>query len=169
MQRQQQSSSGSMRPIMGIIFLVLAVMAIIFIAKSIFTILSWLMPVLFIATLIIDHKVVLNYGKWIGGLLKNNLPYGIGAILFTFFASPVVAMYLFGKAMLKRQVRKMTDTVEQRERGTTTEYEEVVEEEGDFEFDLKDEEEIIPLEIPKTNRRLRQEEKNSYDDLFDDL
>jgi len=167
MQRQQQSGSG-MRSIMGIVFLVLAVMAIIFIAKSIFTILSWLMPVLFIATLIIDHKVVINYGKWIGGLLKNNLPYGIGAVLFTFFASPVVAMYLFGKAMLKRQVRKMTDTVEERERGTTTEYEEVVEEE-DFEFDLKDEEEIIPLEIPKTNRRIKQQDRNSYDDLFDDL
>ena len=167
MQRQQQSGSG-MRSIMGIVFLVLAVMAIIFIAKSIFTILSWIMPVLFIATLIIDHKVVINYGKWIGGLLKNNLPYGIGAVLFTFFASPVVALYLFGKAMLKRQVRKMTDTVEERERGTTTEYEEVTEEE-DFEFDLKDEEEIIPLEIPKTNRRIKQQDRNSYDDLFDDL
>ncbi len=157
-----------MRSIMGIVFLVLAVMAIIFIAKSIFTILSWLMPVLLIATLIIDHKVVINYGKWIGGLLKNNLPYGIGAVLFTFFASPVVAVYLFGKAMLKRQVRKMQTTVEEKQRGETTDYEEVIEED-DFEFDLKDEEEIIPLEIPKTTRRIRQEDKNSYDDLFNDL
>ena len=157
-----------MRSIMGIVFLVLAVMAIIFIAKSIFTILSWLMPVLFIATLIIDHKVVINYGKWIGGLLKNNLPYGIGAVLFTFFASPVVAVYLFGKAMLKRQVRKMQTTVEEKQRGKTTDYEEVIEED-DFEFELKEEEEIIPLEIPKTTRRIRQEDKNSYDDLFNDL
>jgi len=168
MQRRQQSGFGT-RSIMGIVFLVLAVMAIIFIAKSIFTILSWLMPVLIIATLIIDHKVILDYGKWIGGLLKNNLLYGIGAVLFTFFASPVVAVYLFGKAMFKRQVRKMRTTVEERQRGTTTEYEEV--EEDDFEFELKDEEEVIPLEIPKTStRRLRKEDdRNSYDDLFNDI
>jgi len=92
------------RSVMGIVFLVLAVMAIFWIAKGIFTILSYLTPVLLIATLIIDHNIIINYGKWIGGLLKNNLPYGIGAILFTIVASPVVAVYLFGKAMLKRQV-----------------------------------------------------------------
>lgn len=153
---------------MGIVFLVLAVMAIFWIAKGIFTILSYLTPVLLIATLIIDHNIIINYAKWIGSLLKNKLPYGIGAILFTVIASPVVAVYLFGKAMLKRQVRKMQATVEEKQRGKTTEYEEVVEED-EIEFDLKDEEEIIPLEIPKTNRRIKQQERNTYDDLFDDL
>jgi len=165
--KQQQSRPNPFRSVFGIVFLVLAIMAIFWLVKGVMTILSWLMPVLFIATLIIDHKVVVNYGKWIGGLLKNNLPYGIGAVLFTLFASPVVAVYLFGKAMLKRQVRKMQTTVEEKQRGQTTDYEEVVED--DFEFDLKEEEEIIPLEIPKTTRRLRQEDKNSYDDLFNDI
>jgi len=78
MQRQQQQyRPNPFRSVIGIVFLVLAVMAIFWLVKGVFTILSWLMPVLFIATLIIDHKVVINYGKWIGGLLKNNLPYGM--------------------------------------------------------------------------------------------
>ncbi len=168
MQRQQQSRSNPFRSVMGIVFLVLAVMAIFWIAKGIFTILSYLTPVLLIATLIIDHNVIINYGKWIGSLLKNKLPYGIGAILFTLIASPVVAVYLFGKAMLKRQVRKMQTNVDEQRRGKTTEYEEVIEEE-EVEFDLKDEEEIIPLEIPKTTRRIKQQDRNTYDDLFDDI
>ena len=166
MQRQQQYSGNPFRSIMGIVFLVLAIMAIFWIAKGIFTILSYLTPVLLIATLIIDHKVIVNYAKWIGGLLKNNLLYGIGAILFTFIASPVVAVYLFGKAMFKRQIRKMQTVAEEQQRGKPTDYEEVAEEEVDFE--LQDEDEVIPLEIPKTTRRLR-EERSSYDDLFDNI
>ena len=169
MQRQQQQSrSNPLRSVMGIAFLLLAIAAIYFVVTGILKILSFLTPVLFIATLIIDHKVVVNYGKWIGGLLKNNLPYGIGAIILSVLGAPVLALYLFGKAMLKRQVRKMQTNVEEKQRGKPTDYEEVVEEEDDIEFDLKDEEEIIPLEIPKTTRRLR-EERNSYDDLFNDL
>ena len=165
MQRQQQYSGNPFRSIMGIVFLVLAIMAIFWIARSIFAILSYLTPVLLIATLIIDHNVIVNYAKWIGGLLKNNLLYGIGAIIFTLVASPIVAVYLFGKAMLKRQIRKMQTVAEEQQRGKPTDYEEVAEE---VEFELQDEDEIIPLEIPKTTRRLR-EERNSYDDLFNDI
>jgi len=69
--------------------------------------------------------------------------------------------------MLKRKVRQMQTTVEEQEKGKYTDYNEVEEEE--IEFELKDEEEIIPLEIPKTNRRLKREERNSYDDLFDNI
>lgn len=167
MQRQQQSSSSPFRSIMGIVFVILAIAVLYYVVTGILKILSFLTPVLFIATLIIDHKVVINYGKWIGGLLKNKLPYGIGAIILSVLGAPVLALYLFGKAMLKRQARKMKTNVEEQRRGKTTEYEEVVEEE-EIEFDLKDEEQIIPLEIPKTTRRLR-DERNSYDDLFNDL
>ncbi len=168
MQRQQQNRSNPLRSVMGIVFLLLAIAVIYYVVTGILKILSFLTPVLFIATLIIDHQVVVNYGKWIGGLLKNKLAYGIGAIILSVLGAPVLALYLFGKAMLKRQVRKMQSTVKEQQRGKTTEYEEVVEEE-DIEFDLKDEEEIIPLEIPKSNRRIKQQDRNSYDDLFDDL
>lgn len=168
MQRQQQPTSNPLRSVMGIVFLVLAVMAIFWIAKGIFTILSWLTPVLLIATLIIDHKVIINYGKWIGKLLKQNPVYGIGAILLSFFGAPVVATFLFGKAMLKRKVRQMQTAVEEKQKGKYTDYNEV-EEEEEIEFELKDEEEIIPLEVPKTTRRLKREERNSYDDLFDNI
>lgn len=167
MQRQQQPTSNPLRSITGIVFLVLAIMVIFWVAKSIFTILSWLTPVLLIAALIIDHQVIINYGKWIGKLFKQNPIYGIGAIILSFFGAPVVATFLFGKAMLKRKVRQMQATVEEREKGKYTDYNEVEEEE--IEFELKDEEEIIPLEIPKTNRRLKREERSSYDDLFDNI
>jgi len=168
MQRQQKRTSNPFRSIMGIVFLVLAVMAVFWIAKGIFTILSYLTPVLLIATLIIDHKVIIDYGKFLGKLFQRNPLYGIGGILLSFIASPVVAVYLFGKAMLKRKVRKMQTHVEEQTKGKYTDYNEVAEEE-EVEFELKDEEEIIPLEIPKIERRLKQQERNSYDDLFDNI
>ena len=51
--------------ISSILILVLLFVGLFFVAKSIFTILSWVAPIMLIATLIIDHKVVLGYGKWL--------------------------------------------------------------------------------------------------------
>lgn len=168
MQRQQQSTSNPLRSIMGIVFLVLAIAMMYFVVTGVLKILAYLTPVLLVATLIIDHKIIINYGKWIGKLLQRKPLYGIGAILLSFLGAPVVATFLFGKAMLKRKVRQMQTTVEEQQKGKYTDYNEV-EEEEEIEFELKDEEEIIPLEIPKTTRRLKREERNSYDDLFDNI
>jgi hypothetical protein len=128
-----------------------------FVAKGVFTILSWVAPVLLLATLIIDHKVVLNYFSFIFKLLKENTVVGVVAVVVTFFAYPFVAGFLFLKALGARQLKKMTDRVQQ-ETNTYADYEEVKEEPEDF------------LELPQTNSKPKepspQQRPNDYDDMF---
>ena len=143
--------------IISILFLVLVFMGLYFIATSIFKLLALMAPFLLIGALVIDYKVVLNYGKWLVKLLKENFLLGIGAGLLTFFGFPVIAGFLFGKAYLSRKVNKLKTEYETQTQGEFVEFEEVT-----------DESDITPkLELPPLKRR---EEKisNEYEELFDD-
>jgi predicted membrane protein len=146
---------GPNNPLGGIgalVVLILFFVALFFIAKGIFTILSWVAPVLLILTLIIDYKVVLDYGKWIGKLLKNNILVGILAILLTIIGFPVAAGFLFFRAMVRRKLKSMGHDLDTESKQEYTEYEEVVEEEDFLE--------LPPIEKPP------HEADSDYDDLF---
>jgi cytochrome b subunit of formate dehydrogenase len=138
--------------ITSIIILVLFFMALYFIAKSVFTILAWIAPVLLIGALIIDYKVVLNYGKWIVNLLKKNILMGIGAGLLTFFGFPVIAGFLFVKALLSKKVNSMKQEVERRQQGEFVDYEEL---------------DSTPIELPKIEEKPRPKQKLPRDDNYD--
>ena len=153
--RREFQIGGSNNPLGGIgaiIILVLFFVALYFIAKGVFTILSWIAPVLLILTLIIDYKVVLDYGKWIGKLFKNNILTGILAVLLTVIGFPIAAGFLFFRAMVRRKLKSMGHDLEEESRPEFTEYEEVVEEEDFLE--------LPPIEKPP------QEADSDYDDLF---
>ncbi len=165
-QQQTYSSSNPLRAIMGLVFLVVVLYLVFKVVGFVVSLLWYLVPILFIATLIIDHKVVLDFGKWIGQQFKKNAGQGIIIALLSVLFSFLVVPYLFGKAMLKRKVRQMRTNVEEKVKGKYADYEEVPEEE--VEFELKDEEEIITLDIPRQPKR-EQPKRNNYDDLFDDL
>lgn len=98
-------SNGIVGIITGILFFVL----LFYIAKGIFTILAYLTPVLFIATLIINHQVVIDYGKMLYNTLKNNPLMGIIGIGLTFIGFPIVAFFLFGKSLMLRKVNKLKE------------------------------------------------------------
>ncbi|MBK8501451.1 MAG: hypothetical protein IPL46_04150 [Saprospiraceae bacterium] len=68
---------NSSNAIVGILFMVVVLFILFWLAKSVFTILAWLAPALFVAALIIDYRSVLNYGKWLVNQLKNNTLNGI--------------------------------------------------------------------------------------------
>ncbi len=138
--------------ITSVLFLVLAFVALYFIATGIFKILAWLAPVMLIATLIIDYKVVVNYGKWIVSLLSRNPLMGIGAILLTFFGFPIVAGFLLGKALVKKKVGKMTQEFQKRQEGEYTDFEEV-------------DSRPSVLDLPSMEPR---HDYNEYEDLLDD-
>ncbi len=132
---------------------------IYYLIKGAYFVLGIIAPVLLIATLVIDHKVVTGYLKTLYELLKKNPIMGILAILMTVIGSPFVAGYLFAKALMKRSLKKFVE-----ERGGAipnsrqegfSDYEEVVEVEEDFL--------ILPdVEAPKAIKK----DKNDYDDLF---
>ncbi|MEM9822827.1 MAG: hypothetical protein AAF985_17230 [Bacteroidota bacterium] len=141
----------------SILTLVFIFVALYFIATSIFKILSWAAPFLLIGALIINHKVVLSYGKWILKLVQDNPAMGIGAILLTIFGFPIISGYLFGKALLYRKVDKMRQEYETRTEGEYIEYEEV------DDVELKE----PTLKLPQMQKQKR-ERGNEYEQLFDD-
>ncbi len=160
---QRNTDSGSpFSSVTAMIFLVLFFVGLYFIAKSIFWILSIIGPILLIATAIIDYKVLTGYLGWIGSLFKRNPLYGVGMSLFTIVGYPVVAAFLFVKALVKRKVNQYQEQITNEREGEYVEYEEV---EEDFPeekpFDLN----IPPkLELPRKEPR---KESTDYDQLFD--
>ena len=72
--------------IIGFAFMVLLFVGLFFIAKGVFTVLAWIAPVLIILALLINYRTVLNYLKFMLGLLQRNPVGGIIGILLSFQA-----------------------------------------------------------------------------------
>lgn len=154
-----QSSGGGFNIIPALLIGIVVLFVLFTVAKFVFNILYWLSPVLLIITLFIDHKVVINYGKWILELMGKNVLLGVGLTLLTIVAFPVVSLFLFGKAMLKKKVKEMTQQFEQKTQGEYTEYEEVKTEEAEWV-------ELPPPPVREKPKQMRGG-KNEYEDLFD--
>ena len=142
-----------------ILILIAVFVALWFVAKSIFTLLAWVAPVLLIAAAVINYKVVLSYGTFLLNLLKKNPLMGIVGILMSFFFYPVVSLFLLGKALLYRKVDTLKKEFEAQNGGRTTEGEYTEYEEVELPQEDK------PLELP---RRPLQEKQSEYEELFDD-
>jgi len=138
--------------ITNIIFLVLFFMALFFIARGFFWILSWAAPFLLIGALLLNYSVVLNYGKWLVHLVKKNLLLGIAAIIFTVIGFPVVTAFLFGKALFKKKLKDIKAKHENEQQGEYVDYEEL-------------ESKNTTLELPQMKPKEKQSE---YDRLFDE-
>ena len=142
-----------------ILILIAVFVALWFVAKSIFTLLAWVAPVLIIAAAVINYKVVLGYGTFLFNLLKRNPLMGIIGIVMSFFFFPVVSLFLLGKALLYRKVDTLKKEFEAKHGGGTTDGEYTEYEEIEIPKEEK------PLELP---RRPLQEKQNEYEELFDD-
>ena len=85
------------------LFLLLGVavffVALFYIAKGIFTLLSWAFPVFLVGALILDYKVVLGYVKWLFSSLRRNPVFGIVAIVLSVIGIPFVSVFLFLRAL----------------------------------------------------------------------
>jgi hypothetical protein len=139
--------------IVGILFLIAVLFVLFWLAKSVFTILAWLAPALFIAALIINYRSVLNYGKWLLNQLKSNPLNGILFSILTVVGFPVVALLLFGRALLTKKMKALEKSyIEQRE-GVYVDYE------------IVDENETV-LHLPPLEER-KQPAKDDYEQLFD--
>ncbi len=141
--------------ITGIVLVVLFLVALYFIARAIFTILYYLSPIMIIAALILDYRVVLGYGKWLIGLLKENPLLGVGAVVLSVLGFPVLSAFLLGKALFKNQVKKAQEGARQAREGDYIEYEELDNE---------------PLELPRAEKAEKKQERqdNRYDEFFEE-
>lgn len=95
-------SMRKVNPLVLLLFVVLLIVSVFFIAKLVFKLLYFVAPVLFIGALLINYKVVWGYGKWLVQSFKRSALFGVLAVLFTFIGSPFVALFLFLRALSSR-------------------------------------------------------------------
>lgn len=124
------------------------------IARGVFKLLYFIGPVLLIIAIILDYKAVIEFLQSAWNLLVKNPLMGIMAIVLGIVFWPVLTGYIFFKALGRRKLKKVLDTMEQ-ERNSYTEYEEVVEDDSFLQ--------LPELNKPKENPIYRD---NKYDQLF---
>lgn len=112
--------------------LVVVFMLIFFVARGIFRLLTWMAPFLFIATLILDYRVILNYGRYLLRTLERNAIWGIVMTVLTVVGFPLIIAFLFAKSLLFRRVKTVEKEMEEEKTGDYIPYEEVDEEEEEF-------------------------------------
>lgn len=137
--------------------LILAVFfaALFFIARGLYILFRFVAPVLFILTLVLDYKVVINFFKTVRDMYRKNWVVALVATILGIVMYPVVTGYLFFKALGSRNMKKFNKKTV-KDQNTFTEYEEIVEEE-------------IFLELPVLNKNpepQKKQEENKYDHLF---
>jgi len=148
-------NSGNNNPgnlLWSVLLGIMVLAGLYFLARFIFRILYFLSPLIIIATLIIDHKVVINYGKWIISLFKQNIVFGIGATLLTIFGFPVVSTFLLGRALFNKRVKQAEQAFEQQTHGELVDFEELDSE---------------PLRLPELDEEVsKRKSSGEYEDLF---
>lgn len=137
---------------------VLVLVALFMLARFVFKILAFAAPILFLAALIFDYRTVVNYGKWLLDLTRRQPILGIAAILFSILGFPIVSVFLFGKALLKKQVRNIQkeQTQQAPQLGEYIEFEEVK--------TVRKER----IELPPIQTRQQEQRRNEYERLFGD-
>ena len=122
MQTRQNSTT---KAILGLVILLVIIWGIFIVFKSIFNMLAWAAPFLFIAALIINYKVVLSYGKMLITLLQKNTIMGIIALLLTIFTFPIVAAILLGLAIMNKKAEGFMEQERQKRDGIPTDFREI--------------------------------------------
>ncbi len=155
----RRSDINPFNSITSILVLVLVFVALYFVAKSVFTILSWVAPVLLLLAAIFDYRTILDYGKWVLNLLRKDILMGIGAVVLTVVGFPVIAGFLFAKALFRKKVGELEKNMKTESEGQFVDYEEV------------DSKPYEPLELPPIEPQPRAEPRrnnnNEYEDLFE--
>jgi hypothetical protein len=159
----------SIQPWRLILFLVLGVVLLVMLARFVFWVASLLLPVLVIATLFINHRVFINYGKLILRNLQNNTAMGVLMLLGTVFGFPIVVLFLFIQAIMGKRLEKMQQIFDQQQFGmgnTTsqnTKDETITFEEVENDQPTAQQHPPLILDLPNKESRTT---NNPYDDFF---
>lgn len=151
MTRFKSYNLGKTNPLMFLVAFVFALLAIYWLAKGVFTILTWAFPIMVIATAVINYRVLLGYGRWVIDNFKRSPIFGIVIAVLTLMAYPFVGLFLLYRAISSKSKQEQQHRSESSQ-GDYIKYEEV-EQEEDF-LDLS--------EIEKS----KEEIENRYDEFF---
>lgn len=132
----------------------------------IFKLLAFAAPFLLIGAAIIDYTTITDFVKWVFKMLKENPLMGIAAIMLTVFGFPIISGFLFGKAYLRKKVRKIASQYDVETKGEIVDYEEVEDIEEDFEkLELPPKRRARPEPIQQ--KRAEENSSDDYEQLFD--
>lgn len=143
----------------ALLVLILFFVGFYYISKGIFWLLTIIAPIMLIATLLLDYKVVVKYLQWVYKQLKTNILFGLLMVLLTIVGYPVVIALLLGRAVLSRRVRKMRKEQEEALPGDYIDFEEVADDE--------DEDDFLNLPPRPEEEPRRPEKRNDYDQYFE--
>ena len=139
----------------------LVVLYVLFkLASWFFSLLWWAAPLIFIASLIIDHKVFLGYVGSVKRLFERNWILGLAAGVLSIVLFPIVSAYLLGMGLFKKKLKERVEQEDIRRNGEWADFEEVPEEPMDLEIPY---EELPPPPEPEP----RKGRDTNYDELFE--
>ena len=123
MTTQRSYQINKLNPIVLLIGVVLIIGVLFWVAKSILKLLAIAAPVILLAAVIINYRVVLGYGKWLLEAFKRNPLFGALAALFTFIGFPLVSVFLLIRAVTSKGLQNSFS----QKKGEFIKYEEVQE------------------------------------------
>ncbi len=156
--------------IFSLLMIVAVLVLLIFMVTGFIKLLYLIAPLLLIATLLINYRLVADYVMGVFETFRTDIPMGIVKVLFSVFCYPFVIGWLFAKAMFYRKVTKLQKDLEQ-QMGTLTEthktaqfteYEEISSDLNTDEKPEKAPEKPIIIELPPKQDPLR----DDFDQLF---
>ncbi|WP_020570021.1 hypothetical protein [Neolewinella persica] len=145
----------------GFIVGLIILYALFKLAGVFFSILWWAGPFIFIASLIVDHKVFLGYVGSLKRLFQRNWLLGLAFGVLSLVLYPLVSAYLLGMALFKKKLKEKATEADVRRNGEWADFEEVPEEPMDLDIDY---EELPPAPEPQLRRDKGDTE---YDELFE--
>jgi predicted membrane protein len=152
-----------------IFFAVLAGMY--FFIGGVFKLLYLAAPLLLIATLIINYRIVADYAIDVFETFRTDILWGAVKVAFTVLCYPLVIGWLFAKSLIYRKVDKIKQQFEEQvkaanpnleSKGTTTEFADFEELSSEMLNKSKKEEPPIVLQIPK----IKEKPTDDYDQFF---
>ena len=143
-----------------------------FFIGGVFKLLYLVAPVLLIATLVINYRIVADYAIDVFETFRTNVLWGVVKVAFTILCYPLVIGWLFAKSLIYRKVDKLKQDFEAQMNATNSnlgtqqqtefaDFEELSSEKLDKNKPSKEEPPII-LEIPK----LKERRQDDYDQFF---
>jgi len=140
---------SSFNPLLSVLIFLAVLVGLFYAAQFIYLMLLWASPVVLLLTFIIDFKVPINFVKLLIAFTRQNLIAGIIFIALSVVFFPVVALFLLGKALFNKKLRKINNQM-QEENENFVPYEEV------------EDEPLITVPRKDSERRY------NYDKLFED-
>lgn len=147
-----RQSNNPFAGIIGVFVMILVVYLLIKAVGAVVSLMYWIGPILLIIAMVLNYKVVLNYVKWLGQMIKEDTLRGLVYTGLSVIGFPFVSAWLFLKAFLHYRFKQKTNTAEKAKEKEFVEFEEVEDLDEGF------------LELPEIEKP---KQGNDYDELFE--